>query len=126
MASTVTPSAIMPSAMVAMLSAEPSAFWIVYGTPAALKASSSAGRSLDSHRTDDLVSGRITPILPFAWSPPLAALLALPPLLPLLPSLLHPDRANPAPMSTANATDPSRFMETAPNLSICCFRQHIA
>jgi len=28
-ASTVTPSAIIPSAMVAMVSAEPSAFWIV-------------------------------------------------------------------------------------------------
>src|SRR6185369_9036253 len=33
-------------------------------TPAALNACVSSGRSNDSHRTDDFVSGRITPTLP--------------------------------------------------------------
>ena len=65
-ASTVTPSAIMPSAMVVIFSASPSAFWMSYSTPAASKAASSSGRSAVSQRTEDSVSGRMTPILPAA------------------------------------------------------------
>ena len=71
MARTVTPLVIIESAIWAILSASPCAFWMSYLTPASLNAFSSAGRSAVSQRTEDSVSGRITPILASdALSPP--------------------------------------------------------
>src|SRR5690348_9323876 len=61
--STVTPLVIIWSAMVWNAALSPCAFWMLYCTPAALKAASRYGRSAVSHRTDDLLSGRMTPIL---------------------------------------------------------------
>ena len=71
--------------MVCIFCASFCAFWMSYWTPASLNAASSWGRSADSHRGEDLVSGRITPTLPLA-----AALLLLPPLALLLPPLAVP------------------------------------
>src|SRR4051794_30512520 len=68
-----------------MREASPSAFWMVASTPAALKAFSSCGRSALSHRADDFVSGRITPILPLL--PDAEPLAVLPPPLPLVSPL---------------------------------------
>src|SRR6185369_11947243 len=53
-----------------------------YGTPAALKAAASSGASSFAHRSEDLVSGRITPILPFIELPELDEPPLPPPLLP--------------------------------------------
>src|SRR4051794_28351317 len=64
-ARTVTPWVIIWSAMVCMRFLSPWALSMIAGMPASLNAFSSAGRSEDSHRADDLVSGRMTPILPF-------------------------------------------------------------
>src|SRR3954447_4790530 len=77
--STLAPLVIIWSAMVAILVLSPSAFWMSYWTPAALKASSRYLRSAVSQRTDDFESGRITPILPVAAPPPAAAVVAPPP-----------------------------------------------
>src|SRR5690242_12344721 len=75
---TFTPLEIIWSAIVAILALSPSAFWMSYWTPAALKASARSGRSLVSHRADDFESGRMTPILPVAVPPP-DALVEAPP-----------------------------------------------
>src|SRR5436305_12993874 len=50
--------------MVAILFLSPSAFWISACTPASANALASSGRSNDSQRIEDFVSGRITPTLP--------------------------------------------------------------
>jgi hypothetical protein len=54
---------------------------IVTGTPAALNACWSSGRSKDSQRTDDFVSGSRTPtfcaLLPLLLAPPLVDVLLL-------------------------------------------------
>ena len=63
----------MVSAIWVIRSASPSAFWMSYSTPASSKAASSAGRSALSQRTEDSVSGRMTPILPAASELPLPA-----------------------------------------------------
>src|SRR5438309_10920282 len=85
MARTVTPLVSICWAMVAIFCASPPAFWMSYWTPAFLKAASSCGRSCDSHRGDETVSGRITPILPEAALLPPELLLPEPLLLLLLP-----------------------------------------
>src|SRR5665213_3770999 len=58
---TLTPSWIMPCAMLWNLALSPSAFWMSALMPAAENALFRAGRSAVSHRVDDWVSGRITP-----------------------------------------------------------------
>src|SRR5262245_106135 len=60
---TVTPPVIIWSAMVWNAALSPWAFWMSYWTPAFLNAASRYGRSAVSQRTDDLLSGRMTPIL---------------------------------------------------------------
>ena len=108
MASTVTPLAIIESAICAILSASSCAFWMSYLTPASLNAASRAGRSAVSQRTEDSVSGRITPILA-------SAALSLP--LPLLPlsSLLLPQALRPSerPSAPATSTAGIRFTQIA-------------
>src|SRR3954468_4157914 len=90
MARTVTPPVIICWAMVCIFWASFCAFWMSNLTPAALKAFSRFGRSALSQRGEEVVSGRITPILPEAW-PPLEPL--LPPLpLSLLPQAVAPTR----------------------------------
>src|SRR5664279_37362 len=59
--------------MVAMAALSPLAFWMSNSTPACLKAASRLGRSWVSHRAEDLVSGRMTPILPAVPALPLPA-----------------------------------------------------
>src|SRR4051794_15039950 len=76
-ASTVTPFAIIWSAMVAIAALSPLAFWMSNSTPASLKAASRFGRSCVSQRADDLVSGRMTPIFPLVAVVAGAALLEL-------------------------------------------------
>ena len=76
--STFTPLVIIWSAIVAILVLSPSAFWMSYSTPAALNASSRNGRSAVSQRTDDFVSGRITPTFA-AFAPPAPVVAAPPP-----------------------------------------------
>src|SRR6478609_6660784 len=76
--STFAPFVINCSACCCWVDLSPWAFSIVTGTPADLKAASSSGRSNDSQRTDDFVSGSRTPTF---W----ALLAAAPPvLLPVL------------------------------------------
>src|SRR5665213_1085708 len=58
---TLTPSWIMPCAMLWNLALSPSAFWMSALMPAAENALFRAGRLAVSHRVDDWVSGRITP-----------------------------------------------------------------
>src|SRR5690349_22566548 len=60
---TLTPLVIIWSAMVWNWFLSPCAFWMSYCTPAALNAASRYGRSAVSHRAEDLLSGRMTPIL---------------------------------------------------------------
>src|SRR3954449_425268 len=96
-ARTVTPPVIICCAMVCIFCASFWAFWMSYLTPAFLKASSSFGRSWLSQRGEDVVSGRMTPILPEALPPPL-----LLPLL-LLLSLLPPQAAMLKTVATARA-----------------------
>src|SRR3954451_12015811 len=81
-ARTVTPPVIICWAMVCIFCGSFWAFWMSYLTPAFLKAASRFGRSALSQRGEEVVSGRITPILPEAL-PPLELLPLLP--LPLLP-----------------------------------------
>src|SRR3954449_8987701 len=76
-ASTETPSLIIWSAIVANFALSPLAFWMSASTPAALKASPRYLRSKLSQRTEDAVSGRMTPTLPLAWPPPPPPLLLL-------------------------------------------------
>ena len=64
MISALTPALIMPSAIVWNWVASPWAFWMSAWTPAASKAFWKEGRSAFSHRAEDSVSGRMTPILP--------------------------------------------------------------
>ena len=59
---TVAPLVIIWSAMVWNWVLSPWAFWMSYWTPAALNASSRYLRSAVSHRTEDALSGRMTPI----------------------------------------------------------------
>src|SRR4051812_48016085 len=89
-ARTVTPPVIICWAMVCIFCGSFWAFWMSYLTPAFLKAASRFGRSALSHRGEEVVSGRITPILPEAL-PPLEPELPLPlPPLPLLPQAVAP------------------------------------
>src|SRR5438309_9648016 len=86
-ARTVTPLVTICWAMVCIFCASPWAFWMLYLTPAFLNAASSCGRTCDSQRGEDTVSGRMTPIVPAGVLalepplelPPLAVLLLLPP-----------------------------------------------
>src|SRR4029450_1624070 len=61
--STLAPPVIIWSAIVWNWVLSPWAFWMSYWTPAALKACSRSGLSAVSQRAEDLVSGRMTPIL---------------------------------------------------------------
>src|SRR3954453_19542967 len=79
-ASTVTPLVIICWAIVCICCASPPAFWMSKSTPAALNADSSCGRSALSQRGDDVVSGRMTPTLPWLEALPLPLLPPLPPL----------------------------------------------
>src|SRR6266542_2870845 len=75
--STFAPFVISCSACCCWVDLSPCALSIVTGTPAALKAASSSGRSNDSQRTDDFVSGSSTPTF---WAlPPLLLLVEAPP-----------------------------------------------
>src|ERR1051326_6425786 len=67
---TVTPSLSIWSAMVWNWFLSPWAFWMSYFKPLALNASAREGRSWASHRTEDLLSGRITPMNGFLPLPP--------------------------------------------------------
>src|SRR3954451_10737622 len=62
--SALTPSLIMPSAMLWNLVTSPPAFWMSDWMPAASNADLSSGRSAVSHRAEDAESGRMTPTLP--------------------------------------------------------------
>src|SRR3954449_2992002 len=72
---TFAPLVINCSACCCWVDLSPCAFWISTGTPAFLNACWSSGRSNDSQRTDDLVSGSRTPT--FCALPPLLLLLLL-------------------------------------------------
>src|SRR3954447_15771952 len=74
--STFAPFVISCSACCCWVDLSPWAFSIVTGTPAALKAASSSGRSKDSQRIDDFVSGSSTPTF---WALLLVVLLPPPP-----------------------------------------------
>src|SRR6476469_8935349 len=87
-ARTVTPWVIIWSAMVCICDLSPLALSMTTSTPAALNAASRFGRSADSHRADDLVSGRMTPTLPALAALPLLLLLELLPPPPLFAELL--------------------------------------
>ena len=63
-ARTLAPPVIIWSAIVAILAASPSAFWISQVMPAALQAASINGRSKPSQRSDDFESGRMNPAFP--------------------------------------------------------------
>src|SRR5512141_1686477 len=63
---TLTPSWIIESAMVAILVLSPRAFWMSTLTLASSNAFCRYGLSKASQRTEDWVSGRITP----TWAPP--------------------------------------------------------
>src|SRR3954469_9135571 len=90
-ARTVTPPVIICWAIVCIFCLSFCAFWMSYLTPAALNAFSRFGRSALSHRGDEAVSGRITPILPDALPPELLLPLPLLPLS-LLPHAVAPTR----------------------------------
>src|ERR671937_3324648 len=87
--STFAPFVISCSACCCCVDLSPCALSIVTGTPAALNAACSSGRSNDSQRTDDCVSGSSTPTF--------SALLPLlePPLVDELLSLFEPHAAAP-------------------------------
>src|SRR4051812_26128633 len=68
--STFAPLVISCSACCCWVDLSPCALSIVTGTPAALKACWSSGRSNDSQRIDDLVSGSSTPTLSALLPPP--------------------------------------------------------
>src|SRR3954471_16832912 len=87
-ARTVTPPVIICWAMVCIFCLSFWAFWMSNFTPAALNAFSRFGRSAASQRGEEVVSGRITPILPEALPP-------LEPELPLLPLSELPQAAAP-------------------------------
>jgi len=106
-ARTVTPDAIMLSAICVILSASPSAFWMSESTPAASNAAFSAGRSAVSQRTEDSVSGRMTPTLPLAGFDEFES---LPELSSLLPQALSDSAAPRAPTRTKLCI---RFTRTA-------------
>src|SRR5919197_1945140 len=67
--STFAPFVICFSGCCCLVDLSPCALSIVTGTPAALKAACSSGRSKDSQRTDDFVSGSSTPTF-WALPPP--------------------------------------------------------
>src|SRR4029453_615480 len=99
--STFAPFVICCSACCCWVDLSPCALSIVTGTPAALKAASSSGRSNDSQRTEDFVSGSRTPTF---WAlPPLLLVEAPPPDVDALSSSSEPhaeipnDRAQRAP-----------------------------
>src|SRR5215207_8914497 len=71
--STLAPLVIIWSAIVWNWVLSPWAFWMSDSTPAALKAASRSGLSAVSQRAEDLVSGRMTPILGVLPPPPAAA-----------------------------------------------------
>src|SRR5690625_1309288 len=106
MASTVTPLAIIESAIPVIRDESPCAFLIVASTPASSNAFFNAGGSALTHRADDSVSGRITPTLPTDASPPS-------PPLPPPSSLPHAVSAIDAPSSPATAKTGIRFTQTA-------------
>src|SRR5258705_12213469 len=85
--STVAPPVIIWSAMVWNAVLSPCAFWMSYWTFAALKASVRYLRSAVSQRADDLLSGRITPILG-------VLVVVVPPELLLVPQAATPPRAS--------------------------------
>src|ERR687886_880882 len=66
MSRALTPSLIMPSAMLWNLLTSPPAFWMSEPMPAASNACLSSGRSAVSHRAEEAESGRMTPTLPLA------------------------------------------------------------
>src|SRR3954471_70391 len=79
MTRTVTPSLSICSPMVWNWFLSPWAFWMSYFRPLALNAASREGRSWLSQRTEDLLSGRITPMNGFL--PPAAPAELEPPVL---------------------------------------------
>src|SRR5512140_2343944 len=102
--STFTPPLIMLSAMDWNLALSPPAFWMSNATPAVLNASVRNGLSAVSHRVEDVVSGRMTPILPPAT--PGEDDLAVAALLPPDESPLHAVRAREP--AAARARTPTR------------------
>src|SRR3954453_19293231 len=71
-----TPSLIMPSAMLWNLATSPPAFWMSDWVPAASNAALSSGRSAVSHRAEDAESGGMPPPFPpgaALWAARLAA-----------------------------------------------------
>src|ERR687892_1671665 len=76
---TFAPLVIACSACCCWVDLSPWAFWMVAGTPAALNACWSSGRSAVSQRTDDFVSGSSTATLSADLLPPLLLLLPPPP-----------------------------------------------
>src|SRR3954447_25166233 len=87
--STVAPPLSIWSAIVANFALSPLAFWMSDLIPAAVKASPRNLRSAVSHRAEDAVSGRITPILAFDAESDPDDDDPLPELLPPLLSLPH-------------------------------------
>src|SRR3954462_7477346 len=75
--STFAPLVISCSACCCWVDLSPWAFWISTGTPACLNACCRSGRSNDSQRTDDFVSGSRTPTFCALSPPPLLLLLLL-------------------------------------------------
>ncbi len=69
------------SACCCWVAASPSAFWMSAGTPAALNAAASSGRSAVSQRAEDFVSGSSTAT--FCALPPPPELVVLAPAAPL-------------------------------------------
>src|SRR5918911_4776645 len=67
---TFAPLVIACSACCCWVDLSPCAFWIVTGTPAAVNAFCSSGRSTVSQRTEDFVSGSSTATLPALPPPP--------------------------------------------------------
>src|SRR5215213_8240813 len=106
--STFAPFVIACSACCCWVDLSPSAFWIVFLTPAASNAFLRNGRSTVSHRTDDFESGSRTATLP-------GSLLLLPPPPPPPPLSSSPHAAT----GTARAATPKHSASLFPlNLTV--------
>src|ERR1051326_1540399 len=113
---TVTPSLSIWSAMVWNWFLSPCAFWMSYFRPLALNAASSEGRSWLSHRTEDLLSGRITPMNGFLPPPPEPEVEDPPAVL----ELVLPDGLTDLPLLHALSASPAAAVATTKR-SICLF-----
>ena len=108
MSRALTPSLIIPSAMLWNLLTSPPAFWMSDWMPAASNACLSRGRSAVSQRAEEAESGRITPTLPTGRR---ASTRPPPPAAAELEELSEPPQAvRPSRPAAPTATSPTKRM----------------